>query len=84
MTSCYTHSSMAVELIMLFVDGQPLVYEVEKKRTRYFFTPLTSWKDTLEAASFTLEKVKGQWEAIGIQDKNLIDQAIEEVEKRSF
>jgi len=69
---------------MLFVDGQPLVYEVIKKQNCYFFTPLTSWKDALEATSFTLQKVKGKWEAKGIQDKNVIDQAIEEVEKRKF
>lgn len=84
MTCCYTYTSMSVELIMLFVDGQPLVFEVEKKRNRYFFTPITSWKDTLVSTGFTLEKVNGQWEAIGTLDKNVIDQAIEEVEKRSF
>jgi len=75
---------MSVELIMLFVDGQPSVYEVEKEGNRYFFTPLTSWKDTLVATSFALQKVEGKWEAMGTQDKNVIDQAIEEVEKRSF
>lgn len=84
MASCYSHTSMAVELIVLFVEGQPLVFEVKRERHSYFFTPLTSWKDTLDGAGFSLQKRKDKWEVIGIEDKNLIDQAIEEVERRSF
>lgn len=75
---------MSIELITLFVNGQPVVYEVTKDQSSYFFTPLTSWQETLEATSFMLHKVKGQWEAVGIEDKDVIDQAIEEVENLSF
>jgi hypothetical protein len=75
---------MSVELIMLFIDGQPLVFEVTKSQNSYLFTPLTSWKDTLEASTFSLQKINGKWEAIGAADRNIIDQAIEEIEKRPF
>jgi hypothetical protein len=75
---------MATEFIMLFVEGQPVIYEVEKKQNCFSFTPLTSWKDQFEATGFILQKVRGHWEVIGAPDKNTIDQAIEEVENNLF
>ncbi|WP_148661256.1 hypothetical protein [Flavisolibacter tropicus] len=75
---------MTVELIMLFFDGHPLVFEVSKKQKSYFFTPLTSWKDTLVASTFSLQRINGEWKAIGASDRNIIDQAIEEIERRPF
>lgn len=75
---------MTVELIMLFIDGQPLVFEVSKKQNRFLFTPLTSWKDTFQASTFCLQRINGKWEALGAADRDIIDQAIEEIERRPF
>lgn len=80
----YIPTTMKVELTMLFIDGQPLVFEVSKMQNTYLFTPLTSWKDTLTASTFSLRKINGAWNAVGASDRNIIDQAIEEIEKRPF
>ena len=75
---------MTVELIMLFIDGHPMIFEVSKKQRSYLFTPLTSWKDTFTASTFSIHKKDGGWEACEALDRNIIDQAIEEIEKRPF
>ena len=83
--ACYhSNNAMAFELIVLFVEGQPVVYEVEKKRNRFLFTPLTSWKEQTETMGFVLQKINDKWNAIGVQDRNIIDQAVEEVERRTL
>lgn len=84
MACFYSNNAMSYELIVLFVEGQPVVYEVERNENHFVFTPLTSWKEQTETNGFVLQKVNDKWNAIGIQDKNIIDQAIEEVERRPF
>ena len=70
------------DLVSLFVEGQPIVYEVQKKQQAFYFEPLCSWKDQVTAKSFLLERLDADWATSAIIDRDLFYQAIEEVESR--
>jgi hypothetical protein len=74
-TNCKTN------LVSLFIEGQPIVFEVNKKHQIFYFEPLSSWKDPIAAESFSLEYQDSTWTATVTIDNDLFYQAIEEVEK---
>jgi hypothetical protein len=76
------HKNYRTDLVSLFVEGQPIVFEVQKKQQAFYFEPLCSWKDKVTAMSFLLERVDTHWTTSAIIDKDLFYQAVEEVENR--
>ena len=67
-------------LVSLFVEGQPVVFEVQKKQEGFHFEPLSSWKDPVTASSFSLERKDTDWTTSTHIDRDLFYQAVEEVE----
>jgi len=67
-------------LVSLFVQGQPVVFEVQKKQEGFHFEPLSSWKDRVTASSFSLERKDTTWTTSTQIDRDLFHQAVEEVE----
>lgn len=70
-----------MELITLFIDGCPIVYEMEQKSEAFFFTPVSNWNDSVEAAGFILYKEQDVWVTNFEIGRDVIDQAIEEIEQ---
>lgn len=68
-------------LVSLFVEGQPIVFEIYKKQQAFYFEPLSSWKDPIAAESFSLERLDTKWTTEAAIDKDLFYQAVEEAEK---
>jgi len=53
---------------------------MEKRSHAFYFTPISNWNDGTEAFEFALEKQSDAWIANTAVNKDLIDQAIEEIE----
>lgn len=75
------YTNCKTSLVSLFVEGQPIVFEVHKKQQVFYFEPLSSWKDPIAADSFSLECQNSTWTTTVAIDNDLFYQAIEEVEK---
>lgn len=71
----------SLQLITLFVDGCPIVYEMEKKSQAFHFTPISNWNDGVEASGFRLQKNNDNWIVNVEISRDVIDQAIEEIEQ---
>ena len=68
-------------MISLFVDGNPIIFEVKRKREIFYFEPLSSWKDAVEPQMFFLERTANTWQVSTTIDCDLYHQAIELVER---
>jgi hypothetical protein len=75
------HTNCKTSLVSLFVEGLPIVFEVQKKQQAFYFEPLSSWKDPIAAESFSLERQDTSWTTKAAINKDLFYQAVEEVEK---
>jgi len=67
-------------LVSLFVEGQPIVFEVQRYEESFHFEPLISWKDLVKASGFSLERKDTYWTTSTHIDRDLFYQAVEEVE----
>lgn len=67
-------------MVSLFVEGLPVVFEVQKRQEAFYFEPLSSWKDPITASSFSLERKDAAWTVSINIDRDLFYQAVEEVE----
>lgn len=76
------HQNSKTDLVSLFVEGQPVVFEVQKRQRAFYFEPLTSWKDHVIAKSFSLEHNNSRWTSTSLTDCDLFHQAVEEIERR--
>ncbi|ANE52946.1 hypothetical protein SY85_23180 [Flavisolibacter tropicus] len=75
------HTNNKTSLVSLFVEGQPIVFEVNKEQQVFHFEPLSSWKDLTAPESFSLECQDKTWSTHTDIDTDLFYQAVEEVEK---
>ena len=76
------NTNRKAELLSLFVDGQPIVFEVHPEQESFHFEPLCCWKDKVKAKGFSLKKAETNWTANATIDETLFYQAIEEIEVR--
>ncbi len=76
------YKNSKTDLVSLFVEGQPVVFEVQKRQQAFYFEPLTSWKDHVIAKSFSLERNNSNWTSTCLIDCDLFHQAVEEIERR--
>lgn len=71
----------SLNLITLFIDGCPIIYEMEQKSQVFYFTPVSNWNDGVEAFGFKLQKEKDEWVVNVEINRDVLDQAIEEIEQ---
>lgn len=64
--------------VVLFIDGAAVIYSVQRKAGRYYFAPDSDLGDG-DAPPFWAEKVDGTWRFEGVEDQNLMDQALEDL-----
>lgn len=76
------YKNCKTDLVSLFVEGQPVVFEVQEKHQAFYFEPLISWKDHVVAKSFSLERGSSNWTSTNLKDCDLFHQAVEEIERR--
>jgi len=69
-----------MELVVLFFGGNPTVYEVQKDKGTYHFTPMSSLHNDERHVPFVLRKVNGGWQADGTDNLVLLEQAVEKLE----
>jgi hypothetical protein len=70
------------EMISLFVEGNPIIFELKRKREVFYFEPLISWKDAVEPETFYLERANNNWQVSAAIDCDLYHQAVEVLESR--
>lgn len=70
-----------MEWVVLFLKGNPTVYEVQKGKGGFLFTPMRSLENDHAANPFFLKKIDGGWETEEAIDVTLMEQAINKIEK---
>jgi hypothetical protein len=70
-----------MEWVVLFYNGSPTVYEVQKRKGGFQFTPMRSKENDSSARSFFLKKIDGGWETEEEIEVVLMEQAISKIEK---
>ncbi|HYH14489.1 MAG TPA: hypothetical protein VD794_04690 [Flavisolibacter sp.] len=70
-----------MEWVVLFSNGNPTVYEVQKGKGGFLFTPMRSLENDHNLTSFFLKKIDGGWETEENIDVAIMEQAINKIEK---
>jgi len=70
-----------MEWVVLFSNGNPTVYEVQKRKDGFLFTPMRSLENDPMLSPFFLKKIDGGWETEETIDIELMEQAINKIEK---
>lgn len=70
-----------MEWVVLFLNGNPTVYEVQKGKGGFLFTPMSSQGNGQSVSPFFLKKIDGGWETEESIDITVMEQAINKIEK---
>ena len=64
---------------VLFVDGNPVGYKVHEEKNRLVLNPAENPNRDIQPPIMLAKNTGGQWHVEGTEDRNLIDQVIEDV-----
>lgn len=70
-----------MDWVVLFSNGNPTVFEVQKGKGGFHFTPMRSLENDSNVSPFFLKKIDGGWETAEPIDIALMEQAINKIEK---
>ena len=69
---------------VLFVNGNPVGYKVHEEKNRLILNPAENPNRDILPPVLTAKNSHGQWHIEGTEDRNLIDQVIEDVSLHSL
>lgn len=69
-----------MDWVVLFTNGNPTVYEVQKGKGGFHFNPMSSFENDSSASPFFLKKIAGGWETEEAIDVCVMEQAINKIE----